>query len=108
MTDLLTRDVTLRYATPDGVDGDGQPLETASTVDTTCYATQARASIDETVRIATDELRVYVGPDVILEHLVGVTLDGDDYDLAAVPRRQWNPRKRIVEYVALSVRRAVS
>jgi hypothetical protein len=108
VTNLLTRAVTLRYETPAGVDGDGQPTVTASTVDATCYATQARASIDDGVRIATDELRVYLAPGVALDHLVGIELDGLTYDLATVPRAQHNPRTRVVEYVAFNVRRAVS
>lgn len=108
VADLMTRPVTLRYETPDGVDGDGQPTVDASTVETSCYATQAKASIDDAGRLETSELRVYVAPGTVLEHLVGVTLDGVDYDLATVPRAQWNPRLYRVEYIAFQARRAVS
>lgn len=105
---LLTHAVLLKYRTAGGKDHYGQPVFTEHELITTCYA--RLLSTDDADAISREQIdyKVYLPASTPTEGLYALEFDGERLDVQGPAHLQYNPRLGRDEYVAVSVRRAVS
>lgn len=104
---LLTKDTTLRYVTQSGVDEYGQPRKYEKKVKSKCYYRLLNTALGDAVAVSDMELRVTLPATTTVDGLVGVSIDGNEYQPSGLVHRQWNPRTQKVEFLTLKVKRAV-
>ena len=106
VTYLLTKDALLRYESEGATDDYGHTEKTATTQATKCYYRMSKTEISDSGYREDSDLVVVVDASVDTESLIGVEIDGIEYQLAGVPVRHWNPRTQTTEYISVQVRRA--
>lgn len=105
----LTLPCTITHVEDDGdPDAYGNPTETTTTTESTCWlhqtyrddseATTARTN-HGTTNVSTERFTAYFLPTVDLDRNDRVTVDGTEYQVVGPPWRAFNPRTRRYEHI---------
>jgi hypothetical protein len=101
----LTRPCVFIYRAEGPADGYGDPGWLENPVDGVCYAEQAKATEPGDPHYQAEDWRIVVAPEVTVDGLDAVEIDGLRFEIVGPPWRAVDPRSDTVHHVELAARR---